>query len=462
MPSSGGSSGTPVSGGTPLSGTVYSSQRSNVLPLETWRYFISYHPWHFWGFSHSTMAKVNSKCNTVIGNYGWQLDDMAGRDDIRQAIINAERTLREHLEYPIGPTAVEVTVPYPRPHQVGLHYRAPIDAQNRWLSLFAPDKHVRQMGIFAIDVIESAATVTYSDDDGDGLSETFTVTASTTVTEPDEIALYFGTNDRTDGEPLSEKWRIAPISVKIDGGTVTVKGRRWILGKPIKFGGFNVTALAGGLDLTDAANFVTSLVVARRYIKTDGITNDDCQALLIWETPPYPSWATLSTGALTFSPNSADPAAVAYGIARASVRDSRLGIVSLGYSVYNSDLDQWVATDWGTCRQPDRVTLRYVAGVRLAPIESDLGQPLGRDGGNWADAVCQLATARLPQRLSSCDVANRKLWHWQFDLARAGGLADEQYRIDDADLGNPLGTRRGEVYAHKAVQNQFVARAIAI
>ena len=441
---------------------TYSSQRWNNTPLEHWRYFISYHPWHFWGFSHSQMAKVNSKCNTVVGQYAWQFDDMVGRDEVRQALISAERTLREHLEYPIGPTPVEATVPYPRPHQMGLDYLASVDSSNRWLSVFAPDKHVREMGVFAVDVLALAATVTYSDEDSDGLEETFTVTATTTATDPDEIALYFGTSDRLDGEPLSEKWRIAPVLVKIDGGTATIKGKRWMLGKPIKFTGFNITELANGLDLTTAGNFVTAVTVCRRYVDTTGDTNDDCQALLIWETPPYPSWAALSTGTITFSPNSADPAAVAYGVARASVRDSRLGIVSVGYSVYNSDLSQWVAADWGTCRQPDRVTLRYVAGVRLAPIESDTGHAIGRDGGNWADAVCQLAASRLPQRLAPCDVANRKLWYWQFDLARAGGLADEQYRIDDADLGNPLGTRRGEVYAWKAIQNQFVARAIAI
>lgn len=461
MSSSGGISGTLSPAGTPFTVSPSIKLPSNNLPLEYWRDWIGYHPFHFWGFAHTEYAPVRSKCNTIVTQHSWQSDDVAGRDDIREALISAESIIRSHVNFPIGRTYASATIPYPRPNNFAHQYALPASGLGRWLPLNLPEYHIRGIGIEARTIIDASASVTYSDADGDGLQETFTVTASTDVTDPDEIALYFTSGDRIDGEELSEKWRIAPVKVTISAGVVTIKGRKWMMGKPIKYEGFSFTALRAGLDLTDASNFVTNVTVARRYTKTDGQTTDDSQAVLIWETSPYPAFSTTATN-LSFEPNSLDPAALGYAVARAGIRDARLGIVTVGESVYNSESSQWVGVDWGTCRQPDRVLINYVAGVRLAPVETSVNVPEGRDGGDWASAIAQLATARLPRQIATCDVANRKLWHWQFDLSRAGGLADEQFRISEDDLKNPIGTKRGEVYAWKVIQNTFMSRPTVI
>ena len=461
MPSSGGISGEVVGAGTPLVGVSAIENPANNVPLETWRDWIGYHPYHFWGFAHTEYAPVRSKCNTIVTQHSWQSDDVAGRDDIREALLNAESTIRSYVNFPLGRTYASVTLPYPRPNNPGHQNLYSISGYGRWLPINLPEYYIRGIGIEARTIIDASASVAYSDSDGDGLDDTFTVTASTSVTDPDEIALYFTSGDRLDGEEISEKWRIAPVKVTISAGVVTIKGRKWMMGKPIKYEGFSFTALRAGLDLTDASNFVTNATVARRYTKTDGQTTDDCQAVLIWETDPYPYFSTTVTN-LSFETNSLDPAAQAYAIARAGVRDGRLGIVTVGESVYNSATSQWVATDWGTCRQPDRVLIRYEAGVRLAPVETSVNVPEGRDGGDWASAIAQLATARLPRQIATCDVANRKSWHWQFDLSRAAGLADEQFRISEDDLKNPIGTKRGEVYAWKTIQNTFMSRPTVI
>ncbi|HEY4714291.1 MAG TPA: hypothetical protein VIH30_08660, partial [Aquirhabdus sp.] len=61
---------------------------SALLPLETFRRIVHYHPFHFWGLADSANAPV-SQCNDVVTKFGYQASDAAGRDDILQAIETA-------------------------------------------------------------------------------------------------------------------------------------------------------------------------------------------------------------------------------------------------------------------------------------------------------------------------------------------------------------------------------------
>lgn len=408
-----------------------------LLPLESFRRIIGWNPFHFWGLANSTVP-VTSACNALVKQYAWQAADAAGRTEIQEAILTAEKRLRDHLGFSVAPHYVTETLTWPRFHDRRAWNLSHTDGDGRWLSVRLSEGHVRAVGVETRTLIDGAVAVTYSDEDGDDLDETATISVATTVTDSDQIAVYFGASDRLDSEAVGEKWRIAPLSVSISGGTATIKGRAWQFVKPLKYEGVGTAAL----DPATAANFVTTVAVYRRYTNPDGNTTATSQALLIWETPPWPDWA-LCTGCSSGTDNSTDPAAEAYGIARAGIRDAAAGIVAPGRAAYNATTGVWSATNWGICRPPDRVTVRVLAGVALED---------GQMARRWQTVVARLAAAELARPICGCEMANRELYRWQFDLARAAGANDEQFAISAQDLDNPLGTRRGQVLAWKEVK----------
>jgi hypothetical protein len=274
--------------------------------------------------------------------------------------------------------------------------------------------------------------VSFLDADGDGLKENFaTAGVATTETNPDNIAVYFSAADRLDS--VLDNWRILPVEVTISAaGNVTVTGKRWQIVRKILYEGAGKTAI----DPTVDANFAVTLDIYVRKTNVTGITNAKAQALLIWETSPFPNWAGSPSG-VAFP--STDPAAVAIGIARAGIRNSEMGIVNLGRAAYNADTGVWSAIDWGLCRPPDRALVRYYAGYPLQ--NGDMAKKI-------QIAVARLAAAELPHKICACDQSNRELHRWQFDLSRSN-LPEEYAFFSAADLENPLGTRRGHVYAWK-------------
>ena len=60
----------------------------NLLPLETLRAAIGYHPFHFWGLANAT-APIRSNCNDALYQYAWQDAQQIGRADMLAAIETA-------------------------------------------------------------------------------------------------------------------------------------------------------------------------------------------------------------------------------------------------------------------------------------------------------------------------------------------------------------------------------------
>jgi hypothetical protein len=431
---------------------------TNIYPLESLRENINYHPFHFWGLANS-LVPLNSDCNLVVTEYDYQAVQASGRDSIRRSIAIAEARLRENLNFSIGPHYLEETLQYPRPVRYGHQFGASIGGNGRWLNVRTTEGYIRALGIEARTTIDLTAAVVYSDSDGDGLNDTFTLTVSTALTNADEIAVYFTASDRLNGEAVSEKWRILPVQVTFSGGVATIKGKAWQLVKPIKYQGFN-PRLKQGIDPSDSANFVTQLAVYRRFTDGTGQTRDTAQAVMIWETEPFPAWATCCNGSnLSYVPNAGDPNALAYAIARGNIRDAKLNEIYLGEAIYNSTTSEWNGVSWN-CRQPDRVIVRYCAGVQLGAIESTSGMTL--DAGRWDEIIYRLALAELANRICACQQANIEISTWQFDRARSAGANDEQYRVDDKAIGNPLGTRAGHIYAWNQIKNLNTTLAITM
>lgn len=430
-----------------------------MISLEQWREQFSYHPWHFWQMATNEVAglEVTSACNSIVTEFAYQNDNSVGRSEIRAAIETAHDRLFEHLNYRAGQEYVTKKLQYPRPYDARMNWNYAADAQGRWLAVNAREGFIREAGVQAFEDLGEQAVV-LSDQYGTGVDDTFTVTATVTAgTDPDQIELYFASSDRLDSEALSAKWRIEPIKVTVTGTTATIIGRTWLLVRPILYHGW----AAPQLDLSNTTIFVDTVEVRRRYTDPDGITIDDAQATLIWETdPPYNCCPCISctSDTPTFDPHSSDPAAEAMAIARVVIRDARMGELGVGQSIYDSTNDRFVAVNWNVCKPPDRVILRYRAGAEVDEVNSQIG-----GAGSWTKVVSRLAAAELaPFRICACDSANQQLHRWQFDRSRAAGANAEQYRISEADLANPLGTRAGHIYAWQRIRNLLITRARSI
>lgn len=415
---------------------------ANLLPLYSFFEAIAYHPFHAFGIGGTGSLRPTSECNDIVKRYAWQATAAAGHQNVEQAIERAETKLRNWLGFSVAPHYVVETLPW----------RGGASPDGRWPTIQATEGETRAVGVETLVAISANAAVTYTDVDGDGIDDTFTVTAATSVTDASQIAVYFSSADRFSGwgatTALSSRWRVLPVQITISGGVVTVRGPRQLCVRPVLYEGITNVG-ASGLAPDVSANFVTTLDIYQRYTGVDGTTTATSQGVITWETRPCHGWWCCCSGC---TDSSTDPAATATAVARVGIRDARTGLLTPFEAAYDSASATWAAAP--LCDWPDRVTLRYLAGY-----------PLGSDGQMqepFRTIVARMAAAELAQYLCGCETANRELHRYQFDLARSAGANDEAYGAVSAnDLDNPFGTRRGQVEAWKAVRNLRLLPGIA-
>jgi hypothetical protein len=298
-------------------------------------------------------------------------------------------------------------------------------------------------------VTTAGGSLVYSDTDADGVLDMFTATIATTVTDATEIEVMFASADRLDSQAAGETWRINPVQVTISGGTATIKGRYWMLVKPVLY-----QAPIGGnaLDIGTSSNFVASLEIYRRICDATGTTTDNAQARLVWESRPFPAFSTCwGCGSSVASSDALDPAAYAYAIARVGVRDANRGVVEFGEAVWDATTSAFVAVNLSNCRPPDRIDIRYQAGAGLVN---------GYIDPEWATVVCRLAAAELGKRVCACTRANKEMYYWQIDRAFSGSAELEKFTMTTEDMNNPIGTRNGHIFAWKMIRSRRQIRGV--
>lgn len=414
-----------------------------LLPLYTWLEMIGFDPWSGMG-----IGPIDTGCDTLIRRYAWQNSDAASQLEIEQAIERAEGLLTDYLGYSPAPHYVVEQLAWPARADGQIPWAA-AGSDGRRLTVKLREGEVRAVGVETLATVATGSAVTYSDEDGDGTDDTFTISTPTTVTDTSQIAVYFSSGDRFNSgaisSTLSPRWRLQPVAVSISGGTVTIRGPKQLCVKPIKYEG-RTNIGPDGLDATLAANFVTTLDIYQRYTGTNGTTTATSQGVITWETAPAHGWWCYCgcNASDPYSGSPYDPAAVAQAVARVGIRDAAHGIVTPAEASYDTTTGIWSALDWSVCSQPDRVTVRYLAGF-----------PLGSDGlmqEPYRTIVARLAAAELARPVCGCEQANKQIYYWQHDLAQTA-RGDELFSISQNNLDNPLGTRRGHVYAWKAIQN---------
>lgn len=399
------------------------------LPLDRWAEIIGLHPMHFNQFT-SAYIQSQSFCGDIWYQYDWMYADKTSRESIAFAIKQAEDKISEFVGFNLIPDwELDERHRTVRPAPPELFGMA---VQPRWTakSITTNKGWIISGGIQTKELIgRGQDAVVLTDEDGDGYSETATVTVATTVTNEDEIRVYFP------GESGADEWEIRPLrSVSIAGGFATIVFWAWQIPDPDLWEQMTMPTIDGD----DPENYIDEVDVYRVYndpssmvsFLWEGIPNTcGCGDVDCAECEKY-----TQDGCLT-------------------VRDERLGLFTYRPADWDADTGQYQSTDWAVCsREPDSMRLWYYSGWQ----NTKLPRPKLQMDSYWEHAVAYYAASLLERPICGCNNAAEFVKQWMEDTARVG--TDHSWQISPSQRDNTFGSKRGAIYAFQRAKDRRIAR----
>ena len=401
--------------------------RSNVktwLSLDRWFDIMGIHPLHANQLVHAALMN-NNVCGEVFFQREWQHSDRVGRESIAQAIQEAEQDISMQVGYNLMPDwTVEERLAYPQPDMPGVYGLSGMNPRGQYKSVELKRGHIVSGGMRTKAVIQAGVAFARQDDDSDGFQETCVVTVVTSVTDPDEIHLYYPAKSAADG------WEIRPIAVSISGGNVTIRFKIW----QVVAANQQERIDAAPLDATLAASYETTVDIYRVY-------NDPAtQVQFMWENDPsITSCGTcqacqLGTQAGCFH-----------------LRDPRLGLAVPAPASWNSSTNRFDETVWAACREPDQVRFWYYSGF----LDLSLDRPYVDMAPYWEYAVAYYAASKLDRPVCGCSNVEQFIQHWRRDAAFSS--QDEGgFTVTPETMANKIGTTMGALYAYKRINKSGI------
>lgn len=439
MPTSSTGTMTPIVGGVPGAVTSAYPLPYTLLSLFRFARMLGLAPVHFAGAStpglNPQVFPVGSSCGDVWPRYDWQKSDQVSHESLAYAIKDAEESLAREVGYFAAPMwiAGEKQM-YPRDF-----YRESImqvrDVRGFAKGLRTRYKKVSSGGRRGATLLATPTTVSgslsYHDNDGDGLYETANIQIaglSTTLTDVCEIKVYFA------GYDGQQEWEIRPERAKsISAGSLLMVFDSWLFIDPAVLSRYPTDDGFQAVDISTVSNFVTSVEVYRIY-------NDISQpsAVLKWENISSTCEICGGTGCLACSDTEQDGCI--------QVRDPEAGIIVPVPAAFNST---WTASAYDVSRAPDKVELYYQAGDMsneyLRGISCD---PLS---DMWAWCIIWIAVSRLERPPCSCNRLKDLFDYLREDLSHSTSTGSYFQGIELTT--NPFGTHRGEMMAWKRVKH---------
>jgi hypothetical protein len=431
--------GTPVSGGGAVPGVSALAQQTpyTLLSLDRYAKIMGINPVHFYGANIPTdpvVLPVHSTCSSLWTKYSWQDADKVSRSDIADEILLAESEIARMLGYYPAPVWIENdTKPYPRPFFRD-HYGVGLDVRGDIKSVDCSFGRVIAAGRRAVSLIDTVATggggLVYSDEDGDGFYETATISIETTLTDINEIKVYFT------GYDGQINWEIRePRRKYISSGYAYFTFDSWKFIEPYLFEQFQTDEGFTAIDISDTSNFVSQADVYREY--TD---YTQTSAQFKWENEGV------------FCANCSGEGCEACGNVSQNgclrVRDGHNGILVPVPASYDEDDDEWTKQAWSASREPDKVTMWYCAGEQSKEyLNGTSVSPLSEF---WAKTIAMLATARLDRPLCECGNVNAVVEKLQVDTSR--NTVEGTFFNPPSIIDNPFGPRVGEMLAWRRMK----------
>lgn len=401
------------------------------LSLDRWAALIGISPLHFNG----VYVRAPTVCEQPWLQFPYQSADRVGREDVAQAIAQAESDIEKHLHYRLLPSwEVDEWQPTVRPTRPELLNLSVTDLRGFGQLVKADWGHLVSGGIRASTLESVGEAVAYSNEDGDDYDEVATVTVTVDAArDPCELHVYVPVSNpmvQTGGE---EQWEIRPISVSITSTTATIRFRREQAVLPqlqLDLVPPTDDSHLRGVDGSVDANFLTTVDVYRVY------NDPQRQVQFLWE--PFGCTTCGGTGCESCAYSTQEGCLIARGALRQSMLVYRP-------ATWNSTTLEFDAAGWATGRQPDALRLWYYAGQR----NKSFGCPTQVMSGDWERIVAYYAASLLDRAVCECNNVHAWVDHWRRDLRIPG---EEGLQISQADLENPFGTRRGAVQAwHRVV-----------
>lgn len=393
-----------------------------LLPMDVWAKHFGISPLAFNGI-YSQYASEAHACGRITPQYSWQTPDQVGRDDIANAIFQAEERIKDRLVYPVAPDwIIEERQQFDRIRNPLMTRFGMMNLRGTPISVVADNGMFLYGGRRATTLIEAGATVTYSDEDNDNYNETATVVVSTSLTDANEISVFYP------GHNADPAWEIRPIKLTIAADTVTITFRRELA----VLEELTEKLTSVGINGDEDANFLTTVDVYR-------VWNDpQSQARVIWNAGSLPC---------TCIDNSCASCTVNIHSACLSSKDRIRGVIGVMLADWDADNDRFIAGS-GICPtvQPDAVDMWYRAGyvgrtsrpiVEMDPVLS------------WCVSI--LAVTYLDRPICSCDTVRAYIQWWKEDLSAEAARQNtsSSYKVSDAMLNCPFGTTRGAIEVWK-------------
>lgn len=405
---------------------------ATLLPLDRFAFVAGIHPLHFNQVTVPDIAPA-STCDMPVLQYSWAHADRVGREELAQAIAAAEDMISDALGFfPAPAWIIDEKVRIARPYSPTLYSVGGMGVRGQAVSVHTSKNHIISGGVQAKSVVRAAAPIVYSDTDGDGYFETATVSSPTTITDVNEIALYYP------GKSADQAYEIRPIVVSIAAGTVTITCKREQLVLETYIEGLDPV----GVDGLDNALFLTTLDIYRKY------NDPQTQIQFHWESGPFCAC------------DSSDCAVCVADTQNGCllVRDARLGIAAIHSATWDAVDNEFDTTAFAICRTPDRARLWYRSGWQ----NNSLARPLVDMDPRWERAITYLALTLIDRSLCACDALQAFTRYWSEDLARntSSGAGSESNQLAMRSLENPLGTTRASLFAWNLIQRQMVGEAV--
>lgn len=392
------------------------------LPLATFAKILGIHPLHFEGVNYTPDDRSANICSETLMQYAWQESDKIGREEVAQAIADAEDMMENRLGWRLIPTwEADEWRMTARSHVPEFAVYNNRDVRGRSSVVKSKWGYVLTGGVEIKTALELGANITWSDEDGDGDNDTGTVVvAVTSAVEECEVEAYYP------GHSGLAEYQIRPINVEISGGNATITFRRELV---VAEELLESLEPRGAVWETDG-DFLAEIDVYRHY-------NDPAtQVTLMWE--PNNSCGSCNELGCTSCQYSVQTGCLHL---RSEPREGLLGYTP---GSYDSTTGNFTVQAMIAHRTPDIARLYYRAGY-VAPR----GCPMAMDM-KWARTVTYLAASLLDRPMCSC-MQEKWAW-WREDLALLSGGEGSQnstYSFESRKAAgeNPFGTRRGALYA---------------
>ena len=408
---------------------------------------------HFARADAGAFFPASDTCPNIWYQHEWQkYGDRISREDLARTIADVERELAEVVGFWAAPRFIAQEVHrYPkfyRPEQVtkpasrslsrgfpNYTFNSSTGANERPKGLNLEWGKFIQAGQRALSLVGTATTaggtLVYSDADGDGFTETVTITLPTTLTDECEIKAYVP----NETDPTYE---IRPArSVSISGGNVVLTFWVWQFIDPDLWEEFpNQSGAPNLINITSPpTNLLTSVDIYREYVDSTSTS-----AQFYWE-PDVSCTCCGGSGC-------ADCELVSQTgcIHPRSVVNS---FVVPKAATYDSETGQWDSEDFTYCIEPDIVKVWYYAGnysdrwlrgLTCNPLDTF-----------WETTIAYMTVARLDGPACSCDNLEYLGNRLKEDLATS--VTGKSRFVTQNVQSSPFGTLKGEVMAWDRVKN---------